>query len=251
MENSNKGQFLAIVGLVILLGVLLMSVPTQIKAQESSGFTGTLKTIIFGSSDSSNSSPAQLSASRQSGGFFSSLFGSSNGIVDPVITIVSVPNSDKVYRIIGGKKHFIPTEEIFYSYGLSLNIVQPISQAELSRYPDARLFVVESDDTETIYYLTNADMLRPIINNKAFYSYGNRMEDVIYISRKEFNFYPRVQFVFVDSPELNRDIYQITGGIRRYVTPAAIRRLNIQSYQVTPISIVEMEEYPVGSPIIY
>ncbi len=89
---------------------------------------------------------------RQSQGtsLLAGIFGNGNGKakVDPVITVVNVPGQTTAYRIISGKKHSIPTEEIFESYGFSLSIVQKISQEELDKYPLARLFALESTKEE-------------------------------------------------------------------------------------------------------
>jgi hypothetical protein len=263
MENHNKLHSYVVAIIVVLLAILaLLFVPMTIRAQEtetSSG--GFFCTVLFGGCDnsSSNSEDANTETpinvaptSPENGGFWSNLFGgSSNTKVTAVISIVSVPGSDEVYRIVSGKKHLIPNEEIFASYGLKLSMINAITAAELAKYPQARLFRVQGDESLTIYYLTSGGMIRPMINNKAFYSYGNRKEDVITINLKEFNFYPRNQYVFVDRPFVNRDIYQITSGVKRYVTPAAVSRMNIQAHEIAPVSIVELEEYQTSDPVIY
>ncbi len=266
MENHNKLHSYVVAIIVVLLAILaLLFVPMTIRAQEtetSSG--GFFCTVLFGGCDDSSSdnnsnenanteTPVNVAPTApESGGFWTNLFGgSSNTKVTAVISVVSVPGSDQVYRIVSGKKHLIPNEEIFASYGLKLSMINAITASELAKYPQARLFRVQGDETLTIYYLTGGGMIRPMINNKAFYSYGNRKEDVITINLKEFNFYPRNQFVFVERPSVNRDIYQITGGVKRYVAPAAVTRMNIQAHEIAPVSIVELEEYPTSDPVIY
>lgn len=172
---------------------------------------------------------------------------------DPVISVVNILGQTEVYRIINGQKHSIPTEEIFYSYSFDVDIVQKITKTELDKYPLARLFIVEDsgEDNPTVYYLTESGILRPILNDKVFYSYGNRKEDVITINQKEFNYYPKNQFVYIERPQLNRDIYQITGGVKRYLTPVAVKRMNLKEKEIAPINQVEFDEYPDGEPIIY
>lgn len=191
---------------------------------------------------------------RSSGGLFASILGGGTqrrAVIDPVITIVNVPDQTEFYRIIGGKKHLIPNTEIFYSYNLSPEIVQQISAKELDKYPMAKLFTVASDESNTIYYLTGQGMIRPILNDKVFDSYGNRKEDVIMVNQKEFNYYPRNQYIFVDRPQVNRDIYQITGGIKRYLTPVAIRRMKIKESEIAPVSQIEFDAYPSGQAVIF
>ena len=198
----------------------------------------------------------KLNQSQQtSGGSLLGIFGGSNdeARLDPVISVVNVPGQTAVYRIINGKKHSMPTEEIFNSYGFKLNVVQEISQKELDKYPLARLFMLEGENNEdkNIYYLTDGGMIRPILNDEIFYSYGNRKEDIITINKKEFNYYPRNQFIFIERPKLDRDIYQISGGIKRYLTPIAVERMSIKEYEVAPVNQIELDAYPEGEPVIF
>lgn len=174
----------------------------------------------------------------------------------PVLTIVNVEGRPEVYRIVNGLKHSLPTTQIFYSYGYSLGIVQKITSEELSQYKTARLFRVELDTKDEnlsnqIYYLTEGGMLRPMISDKVFYSYGNRMEDVITINQKEFNYYPRNQFIYLERPTLDRNIYQITGGIKRYLTPVAVKRMDLKEEEIAPVNQIEFDAYPEGETVIF
>lgn len=203
----------------------------------------------------SGSSPSQ---SSQSTGLFSLSgllgSGSANLAGDPILTVVSIKGQNEVYRIINGLKHSIPTGEIFYSYGLTSSMIQEVTAEELAKYPTAQLFVVknpEGEENPIIYYLTEGGMLRPILNDKVFYSYGDRKEDVIIINQKEFNYYPRNQYIFIERPEINREIYQITGGIKRYLTPVAVKRLNLKESEIAPVNQIEFDEYPDGEPVIF
>lgn len=257
MENkTNYSPYLIAGGLALAAIVALAFIPATIKAQETSQDSGGFFcTVFFGGCDEKTNDTqvtvAPVTASSNGGGFWSGLFGSSDDKPTAVITVVSVPDSGEVYRIVYGKKHLIPTAEIFASYGLRSSIVRPITSAELEKYPRARLFIIQGDESARVYYLTDGGFIRPMINDKAFYSYGNRKEDIIAINLKEFNYYPRAQFVFVDKPSVNRDIYQITGGVKRYVAPAAVERMGIRPQDISPVSIVELEQYPTGEPIIY
>jgi hypothetical protein len=198
---------------------------------------------------------AQTTAQTDTGGFslniFDWLFGSSASSYDPVISIVQVPGTDEVYRIVSGQKHLIPTNDIFLSYGYSSRIIKPMTAADLARYPFARLFQVTGDESGVVYYLTDNGSIRPMLNDDVFFSYGNRKEDIILITQKEFNFYPRNQFVYVNAPYENRDVFQIVGGVKRFVTPMALKRMKIKDFEVMPINITEFDAYPPSAPIIF
>lgn len=254
-----------LIGAIILALFLLPLLAT--KAQNQKGSLGaalagnTVCSAGLGcnlSTQKSGSNDGGSSQQGSSGGLFGGLFGSSPSLSgDPILTIVNVEGSTEVYRIINGLKHSIPTTEIFYSYGLNLNMVQKITSQELDKYPTAHLFMLETDSNDkdienpTIYYLTEGGMLRPILNDKVFYSYGDRKEDVITINKKEFNYYPRNQYIYLERPQINREIYQITGGIKRYVTPVAVKRLDLKESDIAPVNQFEFDEYPDGEAVIF
>lgn len=255
----------ALLGMIVLALFLLPLAPSKAQNQTNKGSFGaaiagnTVCSAGLGCDQNQSSTSGDASQPAQAPGIFpfSGLFGGSGSeslAGDPVLTVVNVDGQTAVYRIINGRKHSLPTTEIFYSYGLTLKMVQTISARELTKYPTARLFVVESAEEEenpTVYYLTEGGMLRPILNDKVFYSYGNRKEDVITIDQKEFNYYPRNQFIFVEMPQLNREIYQITGGIKRYLTPVAVKRMNLSEQEIAPVNQIELDEYPMGESILF
>ncbi len=85
---------------------------------------------------------------------------------------------------------------------------------------------------------------------KVSQSYGDRDEDIIVISKKEFNFYPQNQFVFLWG-SLYKDVFQIVNGKKRYVTPMAVERMNIRSDDIAPVNETELTYYKMGSPIVF
>ncbi len=164
------------------------------------------------------------------------------------INLVSVPNSEEIYELVNGQKHVFPSLAIFYDYGYKLEMIQPISQYQLDKYPRADLIKVKG--SSDVYYLTEGGLVRPVLNTKKIFEfYGDRKEDIITISRKEFNFYPSNQYVYQFSP-LNRDVFQISGSGKRYLTPMAVARLGLQADQIAPISKLEMDSYKTLTPLI-
>lgn len=164
------------------------------------------------------------------------------------VVLVRVPGSFDVYEIIGGKRHLIPTKDIFYDYGFRDELVQNISFYDLQRYPRVKLLKVKGNNK--IYYLTEVNMVRLVPSKKILESYGDRDEDIVVISKKEFSFYAQNQFVFLEKP-LKRDIYQIVSGDKRYVTPSAIQRMRLRDIDVAPVNQVELSYYKTASPIVF
>lgn len=250
---------LGLLGLIVLALFLLPLAPTKAQNKGSFGAAIAGNTVCsagLGCNQSQSSSSGETAQQAPSLFPFSGLFGGGSESLagDPIISVVNVEDQTAVYRIVNGMKHAIPTTEIFYSYSLTLKMVQKITTKELAKYPTARLFLVagtEEKETPTVYYLTESGMLRPMLNDKVFYSYGDRKEDAITINQKEFNYYPQNQFIFVERPKLSREIYQITGGVKRYLTPVAVKRMDLREEEIAPINQIEFDEYPMGEPILF
>lgn len=165
------------------------------------------------------------------------------------IILVRVPKHEEIYEIIGGKKHLIPTKDIFYDYGFTDSMIQPITQAQLDRYPRVKVIQVAGDKKKS-YYLTEGYMVRLVPKKMIADSYGDREEDTIVISKKEFNYYPPDQFVFLERP-LRRDVFQVVNGGKRYVTSMALERMRVKPDQIAPVNETELTYYKTGSPIIF
>ena len=214
------------------------------------------------------------SSSSSSGGIWNVFFGSSNSNKQAVIygatiakaftgneiTLVRVARSDsvagelkpdeQVYEIIRGKKHLIPNLDIFIDYGFKPQQVQFITQEQLDKYFQIRLIQFSGDKTKTTYFITSNGMLRRVLSLEVLESYGGRPEDIIAVSRKEFNFYPEDKYVYLERP-FNGDVYLVDGDSKRYLTPMAVRRLGIQADQVSPINEAEFNVYKIGKPVVF
>ena len=165
------------------------------------------------------------------------------------VNLVRVKGQEEIYEIVGGKKHLIPTMDIFFDYGFKLEAVQDITQKQLDKFSRIKLMQVTGDKKKTFYF-TEGGMIRLIPDKNVFNSYGDREEDIIVISKKEFNWYPRNQFVFLENP-LNRDVYQVIGGkTKKYLTQAAVKRMKINLDQIAPINQTELATYQTDKPIV-
>ena len=162
-------------------------------------------------------------------------------------TVVQEKETGAIYQIINGKKHLIPTPDIFEDYGFKSEKVVSVSSDQLLSYPRASLVKIKGK--KTIYYITETNLKREIIDNDSLASYGKEKGDAINISKKELEFYSSNEYIYQLEP-YNPDIFKIEGKTKRYLTPIAVQRLNIQNYQVAPVSPKEFEAYKIGKPII-
>ena len=165
------------------------------------------------------------------------------------VNLVRIKGQEEIYEIVGGKKHLLPTMDIFFDYGFKLEAVQDITQKQLDKFSRIKLMQMTGDKKKTFYF-TEGGMIRLIPDKNVFNSYGDREEDVIVISKKEFNWYPQNQFVFLENP-LNRDVYQLVNGkVKRYLTQAAVKRMKIDPEQIAPINQTELANYQTDKPIV-
>ena len=165
------------------------------------------------------------------------------------VNLVRIKGQEEIYEIVGGKKHLLPTMDIFFDYGFKLEVVQDITQKQLDKFSRIKLMQMTGDKKKTFYF-TEGGMIRLIPDKNVFNSYGDREEDVIVISKKEFNWYPQNQFVFLENP-LNRDVYQVIGGkTKKYLTQAAVKRMKIDPEQIAPINQTELANYQTDKPIV-
>lgn len=165
------------------------------------------------------------------------------------VNLVRVKGKEEIYEIVGGKKHLLPTMDIFYDYGFKLEAVQDITQKQLDKFSRIKLMQLTGEKKKTFYF-TEGGMIRLIPDKNVFNSYGDREEDIIVISKKEFNWYPQNQFVFLENP-LNSDVYQLVNGkVKRYLTQSAVRRMKIDPEQIAPINETELTNYRTEKPII-
>ncbi|OGN27752.1 MAG: hypothetical protein A2941_02665 [Candidatus Yanofskybacteria bacterium RIFCSPLOWO2_01_FULL_49_17] len=213
----------------------------------------TLNFDIFGSSSSNPSAQNQSKTSRSSGSIFDNLFGSAGSAVaqdvngSPIVLVTA--DNTNVYAIISGKKHLIPNvPDVLSEYNYSQDLVQTVAYAQLNKYPRANLVTVKGD-SKHIYYLTEGGLLRLMPSDKVIDSYGGRKEDAITIGRVEFNFYPKNQYIYLENP-LNRDVFQIVGDGKRYLTPMAAQRMNVTPDQVAPVNQFEMDSYKILAPVV-
>jgi len=224
---------------------------------------------------SSSSSVATGASDSSSGGILNFFFGSGSSTNKQAIlygatiakaytvnqiTLVRVARSDsvpgvlmsndQVYEIIRGKKHLLPNLDIFFDYGFKSQEVQFITQEQLDKYQEIRYIQVSGDKTKATYFINDNGMVRRVLSQEVLESYGGRTEDIITASKKEFNFYPEIKYVYSERP-YTRDIYLVDGASKKYLTPMAVKRMGVQVGDVAPVNETEFNAYSIGKPVVF
>lgn len=160
-------------------------------------------------------------------------------------TLLRASGDSKVYEIINGQKHWIPTAEVFNARGYGWSQIQTVTQAQLNQYAQARLLMDES--SKKVYYLNSRNQIKWLINEMVFSAYGNKWSDVIEVSLDEINSYQKVNLVRAQNQE---KVYLLEGITKRWIQTA--QAFSVQGYNWEDIDVIlpaELDAYTIGSDI--
>ena len=159
--------------------------------------------------------------------------------------LVKAKGDNKIYQIIKGKKHWIPTPAILSDYHFNDYPVFEIDAKILASYPRVKLVRVGA--SPDIYYLTQSWMKRKIPNMDIFYSYNDKLEDIVSISQKELDWYPENHLIKYDG---DWQVYYLENGIKHWIKSAQIFNQHGFSWlRIAPVNWQEFDVYPIGAPI--
>jgi hypothetical protein len=161
------------------------------------------------------------------------------------VTLIRASNGVKVYAIVNNKRHWIPTAEVFNSYGYNWNNVSVVNATQVNNYDRVKLLRAEGDSK--VYYLTEKGYKRHIPTAEVFNSYGNRWEDVVIVSSAEINSYPNSDLIRLIG---GTKVYKLENGRKRWIkTAEAFNRLRFDWDNIAPCNQTELNVYPVGNDI--
>jgi len=110
------------------------------------------------------------------------------------IKLIKVKKTPQVYAIYSNnKKHWIPSPEIFKSYGFKWEDIESVDYSEMLKYPQVTL--IKSPLKTTVYTLKYG-MKYPIYSAEVFIQKGYKWEDIITLSPEEVKFYPTGEMIY-------------------------------------------------------
>jgi len=160
--------------------------------------------------------------------------------------LVKTTNNPAVFAILNGKKHIIPNEAVFLSYGYKWDDIEIIDNEELQKYPNLRLAKLSTNDT--IYYINLAKKIKkPHLNMDIFFGYGNKLDDVETLSEDDLNIYNEpILAKTKNSPQ----IYLVKEGFKKLITsPAIFESSGYKWKNILEISEQDLENYELASPL--
>ena len=147
----------------------------------------------------------------------------------------------KVYKIIKGKRLWIPTVAAFDAQGLKWEDIQDVANA--TEYP--RLKLAKLANRSEVYYLNENGLKRHIPSANVFNSYNYKWEDIVEISSSELSGYPDSVLI-----RAKYKIYKLENGKKRWIkTAEAFNRLGYDWNEVSLVNTAELVHYPTGAPI--
>jgi len=168
-----------------------------------------------------------------------------NDYIQAVAKLLKIANQEKVYRIVGNRKLWVPSPQAFNKQGLKWQDVQTTDTSSVNQYLDAKL--LKSANSATIYYITNTGMKRAIPNTEVFNSYGNKMADVIEVDQSVIDSYPDNNLIRLENGIM---VYKLENGTKRWIaTDKAFKRLGLDWSKIAPVNQTELNAYPSGATI--
>jgi hypothetical protein len=156
--------------------------------------------------------------------------------------IIGDITTGRIYKIINGKKIWIPTITAFNAQGLKWEEVK--NQSDTNSYTETRLI---KDTKGNIYFITNNGKKKLIINTEVFNSYGNKTEDVVEVSDEFLNSIETVKLVKENG---SNKIYMITGNKKQWIKNIqAFIRLKLRWEDIDIVNSTEINTYTEGAAL--
>lgn len=157
--------------------------------------------------------------------------------------------SPDIYAIMNGQRHFISSPASFNEYGFDWMKVRTVSQAELEKYPRARL--IKSGTGNTIYYLfqkPEGQWLKINLGSPTvFASYpANYWGNVISVTELDVDSYPDVKLIKTKG---SSDIYYLENNERHLISNETFVKRGYNKYEICEVNQTHLESYKISSAI--
>ena len=155
-------------------------------------------------------------------------------------------NQEKVYRILSGKKLWVPSAEAFTAQNLSWEDVQETSEAEVNSLPTVRL--IRSEGDPKVYFITDNGFKKWIRTAEIFNSYsGNRWEDVVDVVSEIVESFQAVELIRLHG---GTKVYKLEGNTKRWIrTTDVFARYNFNWKKIVSMNQLEINYYTEGESI--
>ena len=152
---------------------------------------------------------------------------------------------DQTYYIYNDLKLSV-SQDIINSSSLSSLDAHNVSDKNLI-WELRRMKLLSNEKTKKVYYITEKNRKRHIINETVFNSYGNKWEDVVEVSEEILESYSDATLVKATG---DYKVYKLKDGKKRWIeTAEAFNRFGFNWNEIAPVSSLEINEYLDGDVI--
>ena len=152
--------------------------------------------------------------------------------------VVRAAGDPRVYRIIGGRRLWIPSAQAFGRQGLDWGGITELAPASLENYPLLKL--IKLAGSNLIYYVTNSGMKKLIPSIVVFESYGNRQADVVEVGPEVLDSLESVSLL----KDASGKVYAIEGSKKKWIVSAeAFNRRGYDWNKIAPASELEINAF--------
>lgn len=160
-------------------------------------------------------------------------------------TLVKGAGDHRVYHIIKGKRHWIPSPEAFKSYKFDWQKIKEVDSGVIVSLP--RVYLIKLQNDVRVYYITESGIKKHILNEKIFHSYDNHWEDIVEVSKVELDSYSDLRFIRKSG---DYRVYLIEGDTKRHIiNPSVFERFGSPWSQILEINETEFNEYETRDPL--
>ena len=159
--------------------------------------------------------------------------------------LIRFSGEPEVYFVKDKKLLHVPSLQAFEGIGYRWSDVIELGKSEKSKY--SRMKLIKTEDSPKIYYLTESEMKRHIINPQVFLSYNNKWEDVVAVDKKQLDFYPENNLIRGIG---DFKIYKLENGKKRWIKDSeSFRAFGFDWAKIAPVNAIELNAYPDGETI--
>lgn len=152
-------------------------------------------------------------------------------------TLIRAEDDPRVYVMHANKKRLLKNEQVFASYGYSMQDVYTLPAGAVASIPNDKLVRVAG--TSAIYFLNDTGYRRKILNPQVMTSYGWSNGDVASITQTELDSYPETELVWREG---DAQVFSIREG-RAVGTWATLRASGYDSDSVHLVNTTDYMSY--------
>ena len=106
--------------------------------------------------------------------------------------------------------------------------------------------LIKLDGDSTVYWVSENNIKIPMLSDKVFYSYHNKMSDVVTVAQDEFDYYQSAKYIWLNGTGA---IYYINNGVKRIIPSSVWNQLEADPSEIINVNKTDFNSYSKGASI--